>query len=142
MISTDSQDRSEKKVWKCTKCGTFFLPNPPEFRCPNCKGHSTAPTNQFDKSKHQLYEEPEGDRDEITCSKCGTLMHRGFMVERNAPLQIFTLGEGIYWSPSEGGLIGKRVAVMAYACPTCGYIEHYVRRLHSDKPIIESAPTK
>ena len=63
------------------------------------------------------------------------------MVERDSPLSILTLGQGIYWSPAEEGVIGKRVAVKAYACPECGYIEQYVRRLEQDRETILRAPT-
>lgn len=63
------------------------------------------------------------------------------MVERDSPLHIWTIGEGIYWSPGEEGVIGSRVGVKAYACPECGYIEHYVRRLEKDKSTILRAPT-
>lgn len=78
---------------------------------------------------------------EKSCPKCGTVMRCGFMVERDSPLHIWTIGEGIYWSPGEEGVIGSRVGVKAYACPECGYIEHYVRRLEKDKSTILRAPT-
>jgi predicted RNA-binding Zn-ribbon protein involved in translation (DUF1610 family) len=79
--------------------------------------------------------------EEKSCPKCGMVMRCGFMVERDSPLAIWTLGQGIYWSPGEEGVIGERVAVRAYACPHCGYIEHYVRRLEQDGEIIQKAPT-
>ena len=85
---------------------------------------------------------PSGEPVEINCPKCNTLMRRGFMVERNTPLQVATIGEGIYWSPDEKGWIMKRLAVKAYACPECGYIEHYIRRLDVDRFTILKAPTK
>ena len=84
---------------------------------------------------------PESSKsEEKRCPKCGTVMRCGFMVERDSPLAIWTLGQGIYWSPGEEGMMGERVAVRAYACPQCGYIEHYVRRLEQDREIIQRAP--
>jgi len=68
-------------------------------------------------------------------------MRVGFLVERDSPLALWTLGEGIYWTPGEAGMIGERVGVKAYACPQCGYIEHYVRRLEKDRAVILRAPT-
>ena len=37
--------------------------------------------------------------------------------------------------------MGERIAIRAYACPQCGYIEHYIRRLEKDRKTILSAPT-
>ena len=68
-------------------------------------------------------------------------MRCGFMVERDSRLAVLTLGQGIFWSPDEEGMIGRRVAVKAYACPHCRYIEHYVRRLEQDREIIQRVPT-
>jgi len=68
-------------------------------------------------------------------------MRAGFMVERDSPLSLWTYGQGIYWTPGEAGVAGERVGVKAYACPECGYIEHYIRRPERDKSIIMSAPT-
>ena len=77
---------------------------------------------------------------EKSCPKCGIVMRAGFMVERDSPLSLYTYGAGIYWTPGEAGLAGERVGVKAYACPDCGYIEQYVRRLEKDRVIIMSAP--
>lgn len=88
----------------------------------------------------KLYEE---DRSiEHTCPKCHAVMRMGFTMERDSPLQIITLGTGLYWSPGEGGLIGTRVALKAYICPECGFLEQYSRYLGIDKDTILSAPTK
>lgn len=38
------------------------------------------------------------------------------------------------------GVIGRRVAVKAYTCPECGFIERCVRRLHIYKELILKAP--
>jgi hypothetical protein len=92
--------------------------------------------------KRQRERELEEMEPERRCPECGTAMRLGFLVERNAPLQIITLGEGVYWTPDEAGLIGTRVALKSYACPECGYITLYVRRLDTDKNTILSAPTK
>ena len=69
-------------------------------------------------------------------------MRVGFIVERESPLSLWTYGSGVYWTPGEAGMIGERVAVKAYACPECGYIEHYIRYLDRDKNTILSAPTR
>ncbi len=69
-------------------------------------------------------------------------MRVGFMVERDSPLALLTLGEGIYWTPGEAGVIGDRIAVRAYACPQCGYIEQYIRRLQKDRNAILEPPPK
>ena len=76
------------------------------------------------------------------CPKCGSAMHAGFIVERESPLSLYTYGSGVYWTPDEGGPIGGRVALKAYACPQCGYIEHYVRYLDKDREIVLRAPTR
>lgn len=68
-------------------------------------------------------------------------MRAGFIVERKSPLSLWTYGSGIYWTPGEAGVAGDRVAVKAYACPQCGYIEYYIRYLDEDKKTIIRAPT-
>jgi len=70
------------------------------------------------------------------CPKCAGVMRRGFVVEANSPITPWTLGEGVYWTPKEEGMIGERVALMAYACPECGYVEHYIRYLERDRKIV------
>ncbi len=75
------------------------------------------------------------------CPKCSTIMRAGFIIERESPLSLWTYGSGVYWTPDEGGTIGNRIAVKAYACPQCGYIEHYIRYLEKDKATVERAPT-
>jgi RNA polymerase subunit RPABC4/transcription elongation factor Spt4 len=108
---------------RCKKCGEIFRSD--LTICPRC-------------GNRQIFEIKEYE--EKICPKCNTTLRRGFMVERNTPLSVVTIGEGIYWSPSEAGVISRRVAVVAYACPDCGYIEHYIRRLHLDRDLILKAP--
>jgi len=110
----------------CERCG-HELPKDSNF-CPNCGASMQAP-------------QPLTSRSEKNCPKCGTVMRAGFMVERDSPLSLWTLGEGIYWTPGEAGVIGQRIGVKAYACPQCGYIEHYIRRLDRDRGTVLSAPT-
>jgi len=86
-----------------------------------------------------MEEEMEAER---LCPECRTVMRLGFLVERNSPLSFTTLGEGVYWTPCEEGLIGTRVALKSYACPECGYVTLYVRRLDQDRNIILKAPTR
>ena len=76
-----------------------------------------------------------------TCAKCGAVMHAGYIVERDSPMALWTYGSGVYWTPDEGGTVGTRVAMKAYACPNCGYVEHYIRYLDKDRGTIQSAPT-
>jgi len=110
----------------CQKCG-YELPKGSNF-CPNCG------------TPIQALQPLRGSK-EKNCPKCGTVMRAGFMVERDSPISLWTIGQGIYWTPSEAGVVGDRVAVKAYACPQCGYIEHYARRLEKDINTILSAPT-
>jgi hypothetical protein len=37
-------------------------------------------------------------------------MTSGFIVEKNFPLDIATIGEGIYWTSDEWGTVGSRIA--------------------------------
>jgi len=110
----------------CQNCG-YMLSQDANF-CPNC-GASLR--------KGQAQESPG----EKSCPKCGAAMRAGFIVEKDSPLSIWTLGSGIYWTPGEAGVAGERVAVKAYACPECGYIEHYVRYLDKDRNTILGAST-
>ena len=64
----------------------------------------------------------------VICPKCETEMLKGFLVEKNSPINLMTLGEGIYWSPGEAGVIGERIALCSYACPECGYTEQYFKK--------------
>ena len=76
------------------------------------------------------------------CPKCNSTMRAGLIVERESPLSLWIYGSGIYRTPDEGGVIGGRLAVKAYACPEYGYIEQYTRYLEKDRSIIQRAPTK
>jgi predicted nucleic-acid-binding Zn-ribbon protein len=70
---------------------------------------------------------------EITCVKCGTTMKRGYLVERD-PSEIIPAGLGFYWIPMRGVLgVFKTVALIAYACPECGYIEQYIKNIEQDR---------
>ena len=79
-------------------------------------------------------EEPER-----LCLCCGSPMRCGFLVKTDSPLDFTTIGEGVYWSPGEGGMLGDRVPLNAYVCPDCGRVEVYVRWLHRYRAMIESA---
>jgi uncharacterized UBP type Zn finger protein len=96
--------RQERKIWMCKSCEIYFEPKPPEYHCPQCKGNTTVPAKDFDKEKHVLWE-PE-KLELIPCSKCGELMASGYVVEKNFPLDLSTIGEGIYWTPDEWGSLG------------------------------------
>ena len=86
------------------------------------------------------YETPEAiDEPERHCPECGNAMRCGYLVETNAPLTLLTLGEGIYWTSGEAGLLGERVALKAYACPGCGHIGLYARRMDKQRALIEKA---
>jgi hypothetical protein len=138
-------------MWRCGSCKSEFTPDPPDFSCPNCRSNATAPVDSRiqleregrrvseEKRKEKELEEREPDR---FCPECHTAMRLGVLVERNTPLHFITIGEGIYWSPSEVGLIGTRVALKSYACPGCGYVNLYIRRLEKDREIILKAPVK
>jgi len=67
-------------------------------------------------------------------------MREGFLVERDSPLSLWTLGQGIYWTPNEDGVMGERLALRSLACPGCGYVEAYIRRLDEDRGKILKAP--
>ena len=70
---------------------------------------------------------------EVTCVKCGAVMRYGFLVGAQF---------GFNWRPTESGLKAlKNVPLMAYACPECGYIEHYVRNIQQDREKILLADT-
>ena len=75
---------------------------------------------------------------DYACPECGSAMRCGYLVETNTPLMLLTLGEGIYWTPGEAGLLGERVALKAYACPGCGYIGLYARRMEKQQALIEN----
>ena len=75
----------------------------------------------------------EKNSKEITCVKCGTTMKRGYLVERD-PSEIIPAGLGFYWIPMRGVLgVFKTVALIAYACPECGYVEQYIKNIEQDR---------
>ena len=127
------------KEWRCKDCGTTFTPSPSDYDCPECHGSNTIPADYKPTAAiaetTKVQESPERH-----CPECGEAMRCGYLVETNAPLTLMTLGEGIYWSIDEGGVLGGRVALKAYACPACGHIGLYARRLEKDRAIIEKAP--
>lgn len=135
-------EQGSDRMWRCSACGAEFKPNPPDYSCPKCRSNATAPLDYRDRldSERRIKEdEMEAER---LCPECGTVMRLGFLVERNTPLSILTLGEGVYWTPYEEGLIGTRVALKSYACPECGYVTLYVRRLDQDRNTILKASTR
>jgi predicted nucleic-acid-binding Zn-ribbon protein len=70
---------------------------------------------------------------EITCVKCGTTMRSGFIVEKDMN-ELRAVGVGLYWKPVKFGPKAlKTVALIAYACPECGYIEQYIKNLEQDR---------
>jgi predicted RNA-binding Zn-ribbon protein involved in translation (DUF1610 family) len=110
--------------------------------CKTCGSELTEATNFCPKCGANLKDpQPGPSSGEKSCPRCGTVMRVGFIVEKDSPLSLWTLGSGIYWTPGEAGVMGERVGVKAYACPQCGYIEHYVRYLDKDRNTILSAPT-
>jgi predicted RNA-binding Zn-ribbon protein involved in translation (DUF1610 family) len=116
--------RLMEKVGYCRKCG-FELTEDSNF-CPMCSANLKT-------------QEQQNVSAEKKCPKCGTVMRVGFIVEKDSPLSLMTLASGIYWTPGEAGVMGERVGLKAYACPQCGYIEHYVRNLGNDRQTILGA---
>ena len=135
MVEPPNENGDTNKLWICNKCMRSFEPSPPSYRCPKCQSNFTIPLTP--RNIDSYVQEPEKK-----CPECQTVMRFGFIVERNTPLTLLTLGEGIYWSPGEAGVIGNRVALKSYACPECGYISLYARRLDQDKSKIMKAPTR
>lgn len=127
---------SEEKIspWKCKNCNIYFEPEKPNFSCPKCNGNTTVPAHDFDPEKHVLWEPPKPKK--VYCSECGELMASGYIVEKNTPLDLLTIGEGIYWTSDQFGSLGSRLALKAYACPKCGKIEIKIRYI-KDKPTIK-----
>jgi len=125
------------KTWRCRSCGAEYTPEPPDYTCPECGSGNTVPVGY---QAPPDYERPETrDEPERLCPGCGEAMRCGYLVETNAPLALLTLGEGIYWTPGEAGLLGERVALKAYMCPGCGYVGLYARWLEKHRAIIEKA---
>ncbi len=77
---------------------------------------------------------------EVTCVKCGAIMRCGYLVEKG-PFKVIPAGLGFYWISMRGGFDAlKTVALIAYACPECGFVEQYVRRIEKDRELILKAP--
>ncbi len=125
------------KTWRCKSCGSEYTPEPPDYTCPTCGGGNTVPVGYEPPEGRERPEAPGGP--ERHCPECGEPMRCGYLVEANAPLALLTLGEGVYWTPGEAGLLGERVALKAYACPGCGRIALYARWLEKQRPLIEKA---
>lgn len=76
----------------------------------------------------------------IACAKCGAAMRCGYLVERD-PFEIVPAGLGFHWVPSRGALsVFKTVALKAFACPECGYVEQYVKDVEKDREKILLGP--
>ncbi len=117
----------------CQDCGHTYAS--PISICPVCGSKKNLTSEESQKRTRTRETARLGKK---PCPKCSTIMRRGFLVEANAPLQVTTFGEGIYWSQGEAGT--SRVALRAYACPECGYVEQYIRRLELSKEAILKAP--
>ena len=77
---------------------------------------------------------------EVTCVKSGATMRCGYLVEKDH-FEIIPAGLGLYWIPIQGGFEAfKTVALTAYACPECGYVEQHVRCIEKDREKILRAP--
>ena len=60
-------------------------------------------------------------------------MKCGYLVERD-PSEIIPAGLGFYWISMRGGLgVFRTVALIAYACPECGYVEQYIKNIKQDR---------
>ena len=111
------------KEWRCKTCGVTYTPDPPDYTCPECGSGNTVPEGYEPPEGHEI---PEArDEPERHCPECGSAMRCGYLVETNTPLTLLTLGE--------------RVALKAYACPGCGHIGLYARRMDKQRALIEKA---
>ena len=128
------------KEWRCKACGATYTPDPPNFSCPECGSGNTIPKDYTPPEPEPTKSAEATDEPEKRCPECGSLMRCGYIVEANSPFTLTTIGEGVYWSPGEGGMLGERVSLKAYACPGCGKIEFYARRLQQERAVIERAP--
>jgi predicted RNA-binding Zn-ribbon protein involved in translation (DUF1610 family) len=136
----DEQDLD--KMWRCSACGAEFEPSPPDYSCPKCRSNSTAPLDnreRFEKSRRRIMEEKQRNMGpERPCPECGTAMRMGYLVERDPLLEAMVLGREIYWSPDRS----SEVILNACACPGCGRVCLYVRKLEADRDKILKAPTR
>ena len=81
-----------------------------------------------------------GMKVKVTCVKCGAIMRGGYLVERDTS-EIVPAGLGFYWIPTRGVLnVFKAVALKAFACPECGYVEQYVKDIEKDREKILLGP--
>ncbi|MDP2899410.1 MAG: PF20097 family protein [Candidatus Bathyarchaeota archaeon] len=96
---------------------------------------NTRPAKHFDPAKDLLYQ-PKEQR----CPKCGATMRRGYLSE-TSPIRIAEVMERVYWSSDEAGPMGARATTRAYACPDCGYIELFIRRIDKNREIVMKAPS-
>jgi predicted nucleic-acid-binding Zn-ribbon protein len=67
------------------------------------------------------------DEEEVICVRCGASMEKGILNVHD-PREILVTGLRLYLKPK---LRGKETELFAYACPRCGYVEHYVKDLKS-----------
>jgi predicted RNA-binding Zn-ribbon protein involved in translation (DUF1610 family) len=136
----DEQDLD--KMWRCSACGAEFEPDPPDYSCPVCRSNATAPLDnreRFESARRRVMEEKQRNMGpERPCPECGTTMRVGYLVERDPLLEAMVLGREIYWSPDRS----SEVTLNAYACPGCGHVCLYARKLEADKNTILKAPTK
>lgn len=127
------------KEWRCKSCGEMYTPEPLDYNCPMCGSSNTIPADFKPTVATERPADTVGPPEKY-CPECGEAMRCGYLVEANTPLALTTIGEGIYWSVGEAGMMGDRVALKAYACPGCGHIGLYARRLDKERVIIEKAP--
>jgi hypothetical protein len=128
----------QSKIRRCMECKSLFEGNI-DTSCPSCGSTKSSPAYNIDPHEKIVTAEPP-DRIRY-CPECRTEMRKGFIVERNTPLQLSTIGEGVYWTPGEAGVLGQRVALKAYMCPNCGYMSTYARFLKRDHETILKAGT-
>jgi hypothetical protein len=70
--------------------------------------------------------------------ECGTAMRMGYLVERDTFLEAAVLVRDIYWSPDRS----SEVTLNACACPDCGRVCLYMRKLEANRDKILKAPTR
>ena len=142
MVEDDIGERGSGKIWRCSVCGAEFKPAPPDYSCPVCRSNATAPSDyrdRFDSARRRIMEEKRRNMGpERPCPECGTAMRLGYLVERDPLLEAAVLGKEIYWSPDRS----SEVTLNACACPGCGRVCLYVRKLEVNRDTILKAPTR